>query len=161
MNLKERYENASSAQYPKAYEARNKQNEPSEAEDSIVNFMDAGGRTSTTDSFQTEFRRNAPGTKKYVQSADTTEYKKQDEKKGLSRWYGRALNYAFKDPLAPNNYIQDSVWTSQKNIRPSTKDSWADNPLYFHRYTPTIKFETSTMLSELAQKRAASKSKRV
>ena len=158
MSLLEKYNGATTGN---AFISRTKQNgDPKIDRDSIVNFTDAGARTTSTDSFQTEFRRQVPGTKEYTPSADTTSYD-QTTQKGLSRWYGRALNYAFTDPVAPNNYIQDSVWNTYKGIRPSTKESWTDNPQYFHRYTPTVKFEISTTLSALAQKRAASKSKRV
>lgn len=112
-----------------------------------VDFMDAGTRSSVAkDSMQEQFKRQVPGTKEFVQGPNTTTYS-QDEKKGLSKWFGRALNYAFTDPKAPGNSLQTSVWNIHKLIRNSkegAKETWTqpDGKSYanFHRYIPTSNF---------------------
>lgn len=121
-----------------------------------VNFMDAGVRNTTTDQFQTEFKRNAPGTKTWTPGIDT-DYAASDQK-GLSRWYGRALNYAFIDPNATGSSIKDSVWKYFKMIRKTegSKDTWLETGNeYFHRYTPKTNFGST--LTGLAQTRALQK----
>ncbi len=122
-----------------------------------VDLMDAGARASTTaDQFQSNFERRASNDKTVVQSKETVEYAPA-ERKGLSRWFGRALNYAFTDPKAPGNYIQDSMWTSFKSIKPETNDVWKDNPTNFHRWTPAVKFSADPKLSQFAKTKAVAK----
>ena len=124
-----------------------------------VDFMDAGARAGgTVDQMQSNFERRREGDVTVVQGGSETATYGASDRKGLSRWYGRALNYAFTDPRASNNYIQDSVWTTYKSMRVGTRDSWSDNTTNFHRWTPSTKFNRATVLSELAKTRATSKS---
>lgn len=155
MTLEERYNTAAANTY--AYRVRTTQ-AADVGSTNGVDFMDAGARTRTTgDTFQSNFKRRTENDKTFVQGGENTNNYNQSEIKGLSRWYGRALNYAFTDPRAPGNSIQNSVWTTYKSVRPDTKDSWTDNPSYFHRWTPSTKFNLSSTLSSLAKTRATGK----
>lgn len=120
-----------------------------------VNFMDAGARVGTTDTLQSNFQQEKTKTTEFVQGTDTTIA--ANDRKGLSRWYGRALNYAFTDPNATASSIKDSVWKTYKSMRTDTLDAWKDNPTNFHRWTPTVKFAISDTLSAFAKVRAAPK----
>jgi hypothetical protein len=121
-----------------------------------VNFMDAGARIGITDTLQSNFQQEKTNTTEFVQGTDTTIA--AGERKGLSRWYGRALNYAFTDPNATASSIKDSVWKTYKGMRTLTRDSWTDNSTNFHRWTPTVKFAISDTLSSFAKIRATPKS---
>ena len=155
MTLEERYNNA--APTTTAGRVRDTQ-EAGVGAVKGVNFMDGSVRSNTTDSLQSNFERRASDDTTVVQSAATTTYD-AGERKGLSRWFGRALNYAFIDPKAPGNYLQNSAHTTFKSFRVGTKDAWSDNPGYFHRYTPTVtgKFAVSDTLSADAKIRATPK----
>lgn len=117
-----------------------------------VNFTDAGPRPAGADEFQDEFSRNPAGTKTFVQGTATDV--SQGEKAGLSRWYGRALNFAFTAPQAPS--IKDSLWDLYKGLRVGTLDAWTDNPSNFHRYTRNTQFPST--LSGYAKIRAQPRS---
>jgi hypothetical protein len=120
-----------------------------------VDFMDAGFGKGGADSMQSNFQRRKSEDKVVTQGTDTTYT--PDELKGSSRWYGRALNYAFTNPASTTTGITISQWTAHKSVRPGTKDSWSDNVSNFHRWTPTAKFEASAGLSALAKTRATGK----
>ena len=124
-----------------------------------VNFMDGSVRSNATDSLQSNFERRASDDKTVVQGGTETATYDAGDRKGLSRWFGRALNYAFTDPKAAGNYLQDSVYTTFKSFRTGTRDAWSDNAGYFHRYTPsaTGKFAVSSTLSADAKVRATPK----
>lgn len=119
-----------------------------------VDFMDAGTRSGTQDTFQSNFQRNASDTKIFTQGKSETSNYAPSERKGLSRWYGRALNYAFTNPEAAGNSLQFSLHTTYKNFRGGTRDIWSGFST-FHRWTPQTKFVTS--LSTFSSSRAQSK----
>lgn len=122
-----------------------------------VDFMDAGAKPlGASDSIQSNFQRRKSDDAKVVQGGSETNNYDAGELKGISRWYGRALNYAFTDPMAIANGIKDSQWTTFKSKRVNTRDAWKDSPI-FHRWTPTVEFRTSTSLSEFAKTRATGK----
>ena len=153
MDLKTRYENAPDTTY--AGRVRTTQAADVGA-GSGVNFMDAGYASpggATADTMQSNFQRRASEDKTYTRGAETTVL--AGELKGASRWYGRALNFAFTDPSSTSTGLTNSQYTSFKSIRPNTKDVWADNPSFFHRWKPSAEFRSS--LSGLAQTRATGK----
>jgi hypothetical protein len=125
-----------------------------------VDFMDAGSGGRPPDSLQSNFQRRAAENITVIQGGSETATYEQTELKGLSRWFGRALNYAFTDPNAPKSHIKTSVWNTFKSLRPDTRDRWgtgSDAQLYFHRWTPTTGFNSSSSLSSLAKSRATGK----
>lgn len=154
MTLEERYNNAASNTY--VGKVRTTQAADYGAK-SGVDFMDAGAKPlGTADSIQSNFQRRTSDDVTVVQGGDDTKTYGAGELKGVSRWYGRALNYAFTDPAAIANGITNSQWTTFKAKRVGTKDAWTDNPT-FHRWTPKEVFSASTSLSELARTRATGK----
>jgi hypothetical protein len=115
--------------------------------------MDAGAGKGGVDSMQSNFQRRKSEDKVVTQGTDKTYT--AGELKGSSRWYGRALNYAFTDPASATTGINISQWTAHKSMR--GKDRWSDNVLNFHRWTPNAKFQTSAGLSAIAKTRATGK----
>jgi hypothetical protein len=153
MTLEERYKNA--AANTNAGRAKANTDLVQDSSGPGVNFMDAGARIGSTDTMQSNFQQEKAKTTEFVQGTDTVIA--ANERKGLSRWYGRALNYAFTDPNATASSIKDSAWKTYKSMRTDTLDAWKDNPTNFHRWTPTAKFAISATLSSFAKVRAAAK----
>jgi hypothetical protein len=151
MDLKTRYESAAASTYV------GKVRTTQEADVGVgrgVDFMDAGAGKGNPDNMQSNFQRRAADNTTVTQGTDTT-YSATDLK-GSSRWYGKALNYAFTDPNSATTGITVSQWNSFKNKRTGTKDTWTDNT-YFHRWTPSAQFKASETLSALAKTRATGK----
>jgi hypothetical protein len=118
-----------------------------------VNFMDAGYASpggATADTMQSNFQRRASEDKIFTRGTETTIA--AGDLKGATRWYGRALNFAFTNPSSTSTGLTNSQYTSFKGIRPGTKDVWADNPSFFHRWKPSAEFRSS--LTGLTQTRA-------
>lgn len=155
MNLEERY-NSGDGKYPYVARVKSTQ-EASVGVRTGVDFMDAGARSATAvDQFQSNFQRRAERDTTVVQGGNETVTYGASQLKGISRWFGRALNYAFTDPKASGNHIQDSQWTSFKNPR-NNRDTWTDNNNVFHRWTPEVKFNASDKLSQFAKNNATGK----
>ena len=155
MNLEQRYEAATG----NSYVARVKATQvASVGVRQGVDFMDAGAPKGTAaDSMQSNFQRRASEDKVVTQGGDDTKTYAANQLKGSSRWFGRALNYAFTDPSSATSGLVSSQWTLYKSLRVGTKDAWTDNPNGFRRWTPATTFNISATLSELAKTRATGK----
>jgi hypothetical protein len=150
MNLEQRYNTAPE----NSYVGRVRTKQAADVGVGIgVNFMDAGYASpggATADTMQSNFQRRASEDKNFTRGAETTIA--AGELKGASRWYGRALNFAFTNPGSTSTGLTNSQYTSFKGMRTGTKDAWVDNPSFFHRWNPSTEFRNS--LTGLAQTRA-------
>lgn len=156
MTLEERYNAATEATYVGRVKATQ---EASVGVGRGVDFMDAGAAKAmitAPDTMQANFQRRASNDTTVTPVGDTTNTYTAGELKGTSRWYGRALNYAFSNPSSTSTGLVYSQWNLYKNFRTDTRDTWRDNTT-FHRWTPTTKFNLNDKLSALAKTRATGK----
>jgi hypothetical protein len=83
-----------------------------------VNLMDAFRRSAgQDDAMQTEFTRNAPGSYRYAGNGKIPGTGvDQNDTKNLTRWTGKALNFAFVDPgLTREGGVAGSLFNLYKN----------------------------------------------
>lgn len=154
MTLEERYNAAAATTYVGRVKATQ---EASVGAGRGVDFMDAGApKGNAADSMQSNFQRRASDDTVVTQGGDATNTYTASELKGSSRWYGRALNYAFTDPSSATTGLVSSQWNLYKGFRTSTRDGWRDNAT-FHRWKPSNEFKASSTLSEFAKTKATGK----
>lgn len=127
MGLEQLYNEASAQSYVGM--VRDKQSSDAPVEEQLVNYMDGTARTrpnNESDEFQTEFRRNLPGSFKTggSQPPATTNNKSYP----LSRWTDRALRLAFEGRGVGPATLRDGFYTER--FRTDTAGR------LIHNYTP-------------------------
>jgi hypothetical protein len=143
MNLEERYKRAADNTYVGKVRAQQANITGNGADGPAtyttgVNFLDGQGRTraAADDTFQTEFKRNAPGAFKYGAPGQNNSTPGSSVLEtgagGLTRWLSKALNISFGTGTHPS-FGNANLYTKFKAFRGTSR--WAEQTS-FHRYAP-------------------------